>query len=301
MKQKTCLLNEGNVLIFLHLPKTAGSTLNVILARKYTLAEKFWMNCFRMEDSIQQFKNLPDKQRDRIKLIWGHIPYGVHDMTPKPSVYMTMLRHPVERIISLYYFILTQYPEHYLHKEMIAKKMTLEEFVNSAISTELDNFQTRLLSGVGRDIPFGECTQKLADKAIANLQNHFIFVGIQEKFNESVILLQRTIGIKHLPLYKSVNITKDRLPYSAIPSHLIEEIEKRNQFDFQVYAYAQERFHKDLSQMGITDQELKRFMMLNNWYGMLTKPVDKISQPIQTIGRQVFIQLKHLKHLFTIQ
>jgi len=144
-------------------------------------------------------------------------------------------------------------------------------------------------------------TLLLTEQAIANLHNYFIFVSIQERFNESAILLQRIIGIKRLPLYKNVNVTKDRLPISAIPNHLIEEIEKRNQFDFQVYAYAQERFHKDLSQMGITDQELKRFMMLNNWYGMLTKPVDKISQPIQTIGRQVFIQLKHLKHLFTIQ
>jgi len=113
-------------------------------------------------------------------------------------------------------------------------------------------------------------TLLLTEQAIANLHNYFIFVSIQERFNESAILLQRIIGIKRLPLYKNVNVTKDRLPISAIPNHLIEEIEKRNQFDFQVYAYAQERFHKDLSQMGITDQELKRFMMLNNWYGMLT-------------------------------
>ena len=77
----------------------------------------------------------------------GHMGFGLHDYLPQGASYITMLRDPIDRIVSHYYYVL-QNQGHYLHKEVAGKGLSLEQFADSALSTELDNGQTRVLAGL---------------------------------------------------------------------------------------------------------------------------------------------------------
>ncbi len=93
----------------------------------------------------KEFKKLPESAKRRSKLILGHISFGLHEFLPQPFTYITFLRDPVERIISLFYFI-RRVPGHPYYSSIVSSNMSLEEFVGSGISKEVDNVQTRLLT-----------------------------------------------------------------------------------------------------------------------------------------------------------
>ena len=149
-----------NNLVFLHIPKTGGGTLYTILNKRYEKGKIFDIDSSNVYKSIEEFKNFSQKRRLEIKLLRGHMPFGLHEYLPNSSEYITLMRGPVDRIISYYYYLIRT-PAHYLYDEVISQNMTLEKFVCSEITTEMDNHQVRLISGVGdHHINFGECSQQ---------------------------------------------------------------------------------------------------------------------------------------------
>ena len=97
------------------------------------------------QPTIQQaFQVLPESKTDRVQVIMGHLWYGAHALLPRPATYLTVLRDPIDRIISHYYFVQRD-ERHYLHQ--VVQGMSLEEYMSSGSSTEMLNDQTRLLAG----------------------------------------------------------------------------------------------------------------------------------------------------------
>ena len=83
-------------LIFLHIPKAAGSTFNSILEPRFDPKHTF---AFRDPiGDVERLKALPQPERAQLQLIKGHLAYGVHEHLSQPFEYITILRDPVERI-----------------------------------------------------------------------------------------------------------------------------------------------------------------------------------------------------------
>ena len=72
------------------------------------------------------------------------------------TTYITVLRDPVDRIASHYYYA-KRYPTHYLHKEITGRNMSLQDYASARLSDELDNGQVRMLAGVVNEktVPIG--------------------------------------------------------------------------------------------------------------------------------------------------
>src|SRR5678815_616084 len=88
--------------IFLHIPKTAGSTLDKIIDHQYKRTSIFT----RAYISMDEFKILPEAHREKIRVLRGHMHFGVHEYLPQSSIYITILRNPIDRVISHYYMVL---------------------------------------------------------------------------------------------------------------------------------------------------------------------------------------------------
>lgn len=258
---------EDKSMIFLHVPKAAGTTLHQIIERQYKSNAIFSLNVETNEEFINEFTKLSESQRKNIRVLKGHMNFGLHKFLPQPFPYITMVRDPVERIISHYYYILRN-PTHYLYNEVTSRNMSLKDYVCSEISIELDNDQTRLLAGRHKtDVGFGKCSSNVLETAKKNIEEHFAVVGISEKFDETLILLKKLFGWK-LPFYIKANVTTNRLLKKEIAEDTLKVIEKHNELDIELYTYAKKRLEQLIIQQGPSfERELELFKLLNKPYG----------------------------------
>lgn len=258
--------------IFLHIPKTAGSTLNRIIARQYEQKSIFSIYGLRRNEreceSIDEFKRLPEARRREIKVLQGHIGFGLHEYLPQPSTYITILRDPVDRIISHYYFVLRD-PDHYLYNEVTSKHMSLKDYVCSGISPELDNGQTKLLSTTTAVNSYTQGSNEMLESAKKNIKEHFALVGLTERFDETLILLKRSLNWTP-PFYTKQKVTKNRPIKEDVSKDILKLIEKSNELDIELYKYVENLLKEQINQSAnFLETELKQFQFLNGFYSKL--------------------------------
>lgn len=240
-------------LLFVHIPKAAGSTLSSILWRKYA-GEWGDQSIYVIPDTldIEKFAELPEKDRQAIKLLMGHYDYGFHRHLPAgQATYITMLREPIDRTLSLYYYA-QQTPEHYLYEEISADGLTLETIMESGDYPEFYNLQTIFIAGI-HSRSFNLQSDELLEAAKLNLREKFAVFGLTERFDESLILLKRRLGWRISEIFypDKVNVTPSRPARSKISKNMVEIILGRNQLDVELYRYAQASFDDAIRQQGI--------------------------------------------------
>lgn len=255
---------DDTALIFLHLPKTAGSTLNSIINRQYDSKTIYnlYGDLSQQITSTANFKKLSEEDQQKIKLIKGHIFYGFHDLISRPSTYVTLLREPIDRVISLYYYI-RRHPAHYHHDLVISKNMSLNDYISSGVSKELNNGQTRQIAGVdANQVEFGKCSIAMLETAKQNISKHFLFVGTTSRFDESLIFLKNHFGWK-LPLYQKQNVTKNRPIKSEVSKDTLDLIENFNKLDIELYNNTEAHLEQQIKQQDSFAKELRSFKFVN--------------------------------------
>lgn len=142
MRGDTVRVPQGTRLVFLHLPKTAGTSLHAALARHFRPEE-----VFRPEGLAAWGEALADPGRYRF---WtGHMPFSLVALIPPPVFVVTLLRDPVQRILSLYTFWRRHADPARPHLR-VAMECDLEGFLTSAepaVRNGTDNHMARLLHG----------------------------------------------------------------------------------------------------------------------------------------------------------
>jgi hypothetical protein len=259
-------------IVFLHLPKTAGSTLKAALQYKYP------SETLLLEDTSDHFGGIdrvPLEERRSARVVTGHIHYGIHRLIPRECDYVTVLREPVARVVSMYRHILA-HPRHRLHDQLAQSGMGLEEFARTADDAGLDNLQTRLISGrqAGEVITHAgskggvwlapELGRDDLEEAKRNL-DRFLVVGLTERFDESFILIRRALGWK-LPVYETRNVAKVVEGSTVEPPkpEAIELIRDRNTLDIELYEHAQGLLSGAIERQGPSFQpEVAAFRLLN--------------------------------------
>lgn len=236
--------------IFLHIGKTAGSSFNSFLDNYYanTFIKIGGSGPERKKQELKELSEIDLNKLQKIHLIKGHVDYGIHELVPQFNwKYITFLRDPVERVISLYYYILNT-PQHYLNEELTANNISFEEFMKGNYTVEVSNEQTRLIAGRKH-----KSSENLLDIAIGNLENEFACVGLTERFEESICLMKNNLGLKwKYPVYESTNINKKK--ESNISPQLLDIIREANQLDIQLYDYAKNRFESDIAKININEE-----------------------------------------------
>lgn len=263
---KSEYINGRKTVIFIHIPRAAGTSLLATLRRLYEPDSIFIVDNKTPHKSIEEFKRLPNVHKAKVEVIEGHWPVGLHEFISNPYTYITLLRDPVDRVISLYYHIL-QRPDHYAHNTVVSKNMSLKDFVLSGVvKEEANNGQTWLLSGGGL------LSEKSLELAKKNLQVHFAVAGVTKMFDETLVLLKHTLGWKRIPFYYRRHVGPNWVPKERISPEVLDVIKDYNQLDIELYKYVLDRFKERIEQEGISFQaELKWFKLLNFYYNIFVK------------------------------
>lgn len=268
---------ESRTVIFLHLGKTAGSTLRQVLRRNYTAREilKADRPGTPREETLDDFARVPTARRESARLVIGHTIFGIHEMLPQPSTYVTMIRDPFKLVLSQYRFVLRR-PRHRLHEAVTSGGLSLADYIRSGISKEMDNGQTRAIAG-DTSTPFGQCTEDMLRAAQRNIEEYFAVTGLTERFDEALILLRRALAWSHL-CYVRANVSPSRSSLEELPRATVRLIEEHTALDRELYAFVRQRFDETISRMPSFDRELQRFRTLNRLYrpwGWLTYSMPK--------------------------
>lgn len=260
-------------IIFTHASRTGGGCLSSVMARQYKRAEI--NDCYvrvkggTTREALEEFLGWPLERKRRLKVLGGHLSFGLHRFYDRYT-YLTMFRDPVKRVVSLYSLALSN-PGYYLHNLVMSNQMKLKDFVGSGLSPELNNGQTRMLSGV-EGVKFGECTREMFELARHNLDNYYPVFGITERYDETVLLMQRKFGWD-TPYYRTRNFSRNDLAKQTLSPDTLAVIREHNALDIELYRYANERFQRMVDAQGPGfEQEMARFKKVNRLVHRFSTP-----------------------------
>ena len=267
------LSSKQPVLVFIHLPKTGGSTLDALLFRQFP-REKV----FHISDTphCETFLAMGDEERDRFDCIIGHVPACIHNFISRPCRYIVLLREPLERAISDYYSILTN-SAHRRHEEYTRKKVTLEQYLRTRVFPRgILNLLLYPNVELFRHIPsieklrgYESCSMnEIMEQSKRKLREDFFQAGITDRFEDFVLLLARKLGWR-LPYYhiKNQNRSRPRTDTLNIAPGLLADFYQSYSAEYQLYEYARSLFAADWSESGISKSAAIRYRMMNRFYG----------------------------------
>jgi Galactose-3-O-sulfotransferase len=254
-----------------HIPKTAGTTVRTIFLHAYPRsAIRNSGNALRdPESSRRRVARLAQSTGGAVRVVVGHTPYGLHKAhMPADALYVTLLRDPVDQMLSSYHFLLPpgrQSPQCLPAREgprilpLPPEETSLAEMLERGVYL-LDNLATRMLAD--RETPFGELGPEDLQQAKDNLAR-FAVVGITERFDESIVLMQRALALGAVP-YASQKVNSARPSLQAISAAERTLIEEHNQFDLELYSHARDLFDERLAAAGELAAEVRELRRISS-------------------------------------
>jgi hypothetical protein len=244
---------DGELLFFLHVPKTGGISLTEILDAHFAPGAVLEVQDWR--DAERLIGEMSVVELARVRCVRGHHWFGpgdraIHDRLAVDPVVITALRDPVARTVSAYQHVM-RLDEHWLRERLDldeGETMPLHDFVeHPRTQGEIANLQTRLIVGrvpgnpaqlnadSGDGVPLEDA--ELLATAKARLDS-FAWVGLTERMEESVWLLTTMMGWEAVEELPTLNV-------NPVPSAQLEVVEEtraaileRTALDSELYAHA---------------------------------------------------------------
>ncbi|WP_199621715.1 sulfotransferase family protein [Paenibacillus alkalitolerans] len=225
---------KDTTLVYLHVPKTAGTGMRIILMNQY-------QESMKQVYTLEQYEKWHSaSQHQSFRCIYIHLPlykpfYGRCE-------YASILRDPVDAVISFFYYLLLV-PNNHLK----IHSMSLREFLLSHPDTlcRLVNYQTRYIANHSK-----------SHMAIKNIEKYFPIIGTLEKLHETIYLLSKRYGWRNVSVLPYANKNLKRPAKEAVPEELIERLEMITDEDRILYKYVQQRLDKTLA--SLTRAELRK-------------------------------------------
>jgi hypothetical protein len=246
------------MLAFVHIPKTAGTTLHKVISHRFPRGR---IAIHHDTESPPSAELAAEIHARGACVIMGHFSVGLHRFIPSLR-YVTCLRDPVPRLISHYRHALHD-PAHYLHRE--AKFLTLADYVSSGLSGELSDGMTRMLAGVP-DFHHGEVNEATLALATSNLETLFDAIIPSERFDEGVLLFAADMGWPS-PYYLRRKVGRHHGPSSPPDPETLRAIESHNRYDRQLYDLFSARFAERAAREPGLPQRLAKFRKANATIG----------------------------------
>lgn len=250
---------ETENLIFLHIPKNGGMTLHSILERLYSPENTFSIKVINNTKlNTEDFLNLTANEREKIKLLKGHMLYGLHEHLCGPSRYITFLRKPEDRLLSFYHYVQKR-PQHRLYEEIFGKGLSFHQFIEQMDAGDIHNAQVRWISGLEHGTE-----EEMLETALKNIEKHFSFVGILEQYDVSLLMLSKIYGWG-IPYYKQKNKGTYNVGKKTIEKRTLDLIAEKNVVDLKLYSVIKQGFLNKKSKIKFLTYKLRLIKFISKF------------------------------------
>lgn len=242
-------LRNHDQLFFLHVPKTAGTTLVDAVVKHFP-----YDRIVSYGTDEGDFKlNTQDKDvRERLekaRFIRAHEGYNFIQYLYHPVV-ITFLRHPHKRSISNYLHmqrndaqrILRQVNEYWPERNQ-TEPVGIIEYLRLPHST---NKMVRMIGGFTTKESTTVDGEVMLEVAMSHLDS-IPFFGLTERFDESLTLMDYVFNWKHVS-YKTLNTVPESQKVEITPE-VQQALEETNRLDMRLYEFAHTLLTQRLEQM----------------------------------------------------
>jgi len=239
-------------LYFLHIPKSAGTSVTRVLDNYFNKS-----SILPYQTWNQLLPNLPI-EFSNFELIRGHFGYGLYKILNKKPVYLTMLRNPIERTISQYHHIrMDPHTNNWVDEDFLKPSDALSDLLNDKEKRKLFvNTQCRYLA---LDIDVNSIVGEHKERFLYDTCNEFIspditnvdllnsakdrlsnfeFFGLQERFEESLMLLYYTFSLKPIAPLPRDMMWRGRPRQKDLSDSVINLIKNCTSLDSHLYEFA---------------------------------------------------------------
>ena len=213
-------MNDKN--IFIHIPKTGGTTINAAMNNTSWQTEVGFNYRHILADKTSNSGDIFDP--DNIEKYKAY------------SIFM-MLRDPIDRMISEYHFI----KERKEFTDLI--KSRPKDFKAYIKSKQTQNYVVNFLKG-RRMYDLHSAKDKDLKEILDAVQNLPIYMGIFENFSGSLTYFSKNTGIKWKKNIEVKRMTFKRPKPDEISNEIRDLIIENNQLDIQLYNYALKKFNE---------------------------------------------------------
>jgi hypothetical protein len=234
-------------LLFLHIPKAAGTTFSTILRHHYrgpafdggiNVFKRFELAGPRLEAAATQVG---------LEAISAEVTFGLAVQFLPSARYLTILRDPVERTLSQVWYFKAGHGAGLLPPRQTrpAPDISLEDALDGGYV--LDNLQTRMLCGSVS--PFDALPPDALDRAKHSLSERFAYVGTAERFDEFLALLNLELGWPTLP-YQRKRVNTLSRGREGLSADQLRRLEQANTLDRELFDHAEALLSSALSAAG---------------------------------------------------
>lgn len=218
--------NQKDVLISIHIPKTAGSSFRFVL--KEWFGEKLYNHYFNEKKGEMPLKlNFKDNLSQSGVCVHGHFNkkrgFGVYDYYPETKQIISIVRDPLEISLSNYFYnkkLKNNGDWYRAGKKIERQQMDLDDYLINANSHLLQFFPWDLNINNFKEI----------------INNNFIHLGVSENLQTTVNILAKKLD---KPKIKVPN--RNISPRDEQPSkEAIEYFKSRHKLEYAIYNYALE-------------------------------------------------------------